>query len=198
MSYKTLTVTFHDFWHSGSGRGTGNLIDASIDRDAARLPYLPGRQLKGLLREALATLESLGHVATGNTSALFGEGADADAGETRHDSKPGALQVSDARLPEPIVAWLQAGNQRDAAKLRAELTRPIFATTIDEASGTARDQSLRSTEVTIPLTLEAQIEGPDSDDWVATLNRALPLIRAAGAHRSRGLGRCTVQWKEAR
>jgi hypothetical protein len=41
-----------------------------------------------------------------------------------------------------------------------------------------------------PLTFTATVSGPDAGAWVDELRRCVPLIRALGSHRHRGLGRC--------
>src|SRR5690625_450439 len=59
---KTLQIQIFSYWHTGSGMGKGPELDATVIRDSTGLPYLPGRTIKGLLREALLTCEQLGHI----------------------------------------------------------------------------------------------------------------------------------------
>ena len=47
-----LRFEIQSFWHAGSGRGDGAVADATVLRSRAGLPILPGRTVKGLLREA--------------------------------------------------------------------------------------------------------------------------------------------------
>jgi CRISPR/Cas system CSM-associated protein Csm3 (group 7 of RAMP superfamily) len=188
-----LTVRFLDYWHVGSGRGLGKHLDAVVDKDASGLPYVPGRMLKGLLRDAVWRLESWGHpgFARGCTRALFGTRPDeAD----RHTKTDGCVYISDARLSDAISNWLADPAQRDT---RAALYRQIYATAIDERRGCARKNSLRGIEVVVPVTLAANLTvecaaSPGAPDPQALIGMALPLIQAVGAHRSRGLGRVVL------
>lgn len=199
MKRMRLEVCFHEYWHCGSGSGRGSTLDAVVERDHAGLPYVPGRTLKGLLRDAVATLEGLQQRPTGSAAALFGLGARAGleqrAGQTRHDSVAGMLFVSDARLPQELAGWLAQDAQKPQ---RRALFGELFSTAVDPVSHVALDKSLRSIEVVVPLTLHAELsaKGAISPDWQETLARALPLVTRIGANRSRGLGRCSLALEE--
>lgn len=201
-----LQVDFINYWHVGSGRGNGYQVDAVCARDADGLPVLPGRQLKGLLRHAVRRAETWGWMdglalpagpLTRHEHLLFGSSSQE---EDRFSTEPGALQVDCARLPDNERAWLA---QADETDLRSELFGELFSTAIDEL-GSARRFSLRGLEVSIPvqlraiLTLEVCAVQPelraqqrafiDSGNGWTALERALPLLDAVGADRSRGLG----------
>lgn len=198
MTKARLDLTFLDFWHCGSGSGRGASVDAVVDRDYLGLPYVPGRMLKGLLRDAVGTLEGLGHAEAGSAEHLFGRAARSDeTGQTRQASVPGVLAVSDARLPDDLARWLAHEEQRAA---RAALTTEVFSTAIDSHTGVALDRSLRAIEVAIPLELHAEIAPvgrcQPGCDWRDIVRRALPLLNRIGAGRSRGLGRCVAELKE--
>ncbi|MEJ2682664.1 MAG: RAMP superfamily CRISPR-associated protein [Gammaproteobacteria bacterium] len=51
-----LKITFLDYWHAGGSHGQGFHTQATVARDHDGLPYLPGRTLKGLLRDAVSQL----------------------------------------------------------------------------------------------------------------------------------------------
>jgi hypothetical protein len=182
-----LELELLDFWHCGSGKGSGDFLDARADRDAAGLPFVPGRLLKGLLREALARCEAYGHVAPGSTGALFGA-ALAEAGEAL---EPGSLRVSDARLPEALRVWLRTP---DSVLYRQALSRELYA----PAAGSARGR--QGLEAIVPVSLEAELRSlgdpAPPPDWRERIALALPLVGALGAGRSRGLGRCTLRIRE--
>ncbi len=198
MNVMRLEVDFRGYWHAGTGRGSGHHLDALVCRDACGLPYLPGKTLRGLLRDALGRLEEWGSAAAasaGITQDLFGSTAweyNNGAPVTRDTTEPGKLFVSDARLPEDVSAWLA---QEDNAPLRAGLFREHFSTAMTK-QGVARNKSLRGTEVSVPLTLTAEVHllpGCEAHGWKEALKAALPLVRAAGSHRSRGFGRCVIR-----
>lgn len=183
----TLEIELLDFWHCGSGRGSNDFLDAVAGRDAAGLPFVPGRLLKGLLRDAVARYEAFGHAAVGSTEALFG---------TRHAAPeaprlPGRIRVGDARLPEVLRAWLRAPG---GAAYRQALARELFAATVDD-TGKPRESGPRGLEVIVPVVLEAELLaiGDAPDGWRGLLAAALPLAGAVGAHRTRGLGRCAMR-----
>ena len=48
MKYK---VTFLDYWHLSSGLSAGAKLDSTVTRDENGLPYIPGKTIKGLIKE---------------------------------------------------------------------------------------------------------------------------------------------------
>ena len=52
MSTIKYEIEFFSNWHCGSGLAAGADVDALVIKDQEGLPYIPGRTLKGLLREA--------------------------------------------------------------------------------------------------------------------------------------------------
>lgn len=200
-----LIVTLGSFWLSGSGLGRAFDIDAECVVDADGLPYLPGKHLRGLLRDAMRIAEKdhfamlpsedgkRTHLRPGATDALFGRGG-RGAG---YDGSAGLLEVRDARLSGEIADWLSThAGDRDA------LFRRLHQTAIDAERGVAKQSSLRVTEAAIPMHLEGeialtpwadQVEGEVAiwarDRWRAIVEAALPLIAAVGQGRHHGLGR---------
>jgi hypothetical protein len=186
---KTLIVEILDFWHCGTGKGSGEHLDALADRDSRGLPHVPGKMLKGLLRDAVGLCEAFGQLPAGTQLELFGGGAGQPA-------QPGCLRVADALLPKELAGWLLA---EAGAEARAALSRDLFATAVDPVTGVAAGRSLRGLEAIVPLLLRAEI-GPlpgrtAPDDWADRLRKALPLVRALGHQRSRGLGRCQLRFE---
>jgi CRISPR/Cas system CSM-associated protein Csm3 (group 7 of RAMP superfamily) len=194
MNQYTLIVDVHDWWQPGTGLGSGAHLDELAHVDADGLPELPGRTLKGLLRDAVTRAEELGWVEKGITERLFGRRDDTDDGRT----SPGCLRVGSARLPEAERRWLALAEAEDA---RAQLFSEISATAIDRQSGSAVEHSLRGIQVVLPLTISAPIglvPGRDAPaGWQKALRLSLPLIRAVGSGRSRGLGRATLTLENA-
>ncbi|EGJ09045.1 RAMP superfamily CRISPR-associated protein [Rubrivivax benzoatilyticus] len=201
MSVRTLRLEFLDTWHVGCGRGDGSNLDAVVARDADALPYVPGRMLRGVLRDAAEALAAWGHADPAAVLQLFGGLAERSDAPGRSLSQAGCLTVSDARLPAAERAVLAApapGEPDPQAALRAALFVPSFQTAIDLDSGTALDGSLRGVELVVPLTLQAEvgITGVDADAPWALLDRALPLVRAIGAMKTRGHGRVALDWEK--
>lgn len=183
----TATISFEilSHWHVGSGRGRGGDVDALVIKDEHGLPHLPGRAVKGLLREGLQIAEDAQVVPGGRTNEWCGK----PAPRGRPDgSEPGLLSFSDARLPAAEQEWLAspAGQKvRDSLYDR-------FASTALDAHGMAKDKTLRAIELCVPITVEAAVHGPADKPWLDDLQKAATFIRGLGAHRHRGLGRCRV------
>ncbi|NKI33909.1 hypothetical protein HFP89_01860 [Wenzhouxiangella sp. XN79A] len=188
-----MTIDFLGFWHCGGGRGGGSVVDAVIHRDASGLPVVPGRHLKGLLREAVSCAESWQWegFARGDTERLFGTRTETHGA----DSRAGFLRVGDGVLPAATQRYL--AESEAGRKLVPALFRSLHSTAISPETGSALRRSLRGMEVVVPLKLEAPImtimnAGAEPVEWLERLEAALPLIRAVGAYRSRGLGRARL------
>ncbi|HMO50103.1 MAG TPA: RAMP superfamily CRISPR-associated protein [Kiritimatiellia bacterium] len=176
------SIDILSYWHAGSGQSGGASVDSLALRDQNGLPYLPGKSLKGLFREAVQVLEEHIPDTSGQTIRLFG------SRDTRREGTQfGLLRFEDARLPDDFDRWLSAPDE----PARQELFEYISATALSE-HGIALQKSLRSIEVALPMTLKAVISGPVNENWPVILQKAAPLIRSVGAHRHRGLGRCCV------
>ena len=201
MSYQ-LKIDIQSYWHAGTGRGQGSDVDALVHRDKYGIPCLPGRTVKGLLRDAVARWQAFeGESAEGKPLVvqLFGKSSD-DEGDAETGTPMagfGLLRVSDATLHADELFYLR---QAENEQLVSGLFRSLHATKINPDTGTAEDQSLRGIEVVIPLTLYAEIlevPGVETvDNWVDKIEPALSLIQAVGAHRTRGLGRAVVTLEE--
>lgn len=208
-NHAMLTIDIAGYWHSGTGRGSGSHLDAVVDTTHDGLPYLSGRHIKGLLRDAVLKAETWNQLdrfkgpkpGASLTDLLFGRrNQDPESRVPRDETTQGYLRIGDGVLPADLARWLADGNQR---ALRPYLNRELSSTAIDTGTGVARSRSLRGIQVTVPLRLEAEIGSmpqlhldPDhalvSGHWPAILAHCLPLIRAVGAHRTRGLGRARL------
>lgn len=187
----TLTFQFHSFWHVSTGRGGGAVLDMLTHRDVDGLPCLPGSSVKGLLRDAVFRAETWGYLDEDTTSEWFGTLGNEQNTENRFTT-PGCLLVSDAAIARKVGDYLryhQQANAKDAKALLAGFFHAIAATAMEK--GIAKNKSLRSIEVVIPLELQAELEAPEEWDY-SELEKCLPLIRAAGGGNNRGLGRVTV------
>lgn len=180
----SLEIKILSYWHAGSGLGRGADVDALVLKDRDDLPYLPGRTVKGLLREGVLSCEDAGLVHPGRACSLFGKPATAGHPDA---STPGMLNFSDARLPDKDAQWLACQKGTDS---RTALYDSIASTSLDER-GMADDHTLRTIELCVPLTLVARVSGP-TGDWIGDLQKACCLVRSLGSHRNRGFGRCRI------
>jgi hypothetical protein len=69
------------------------------------------------------------------------------------------------------------------------------ASTAIDPNGIAKEGSLRRIEVTIPLTLEAEILNIPDEEFKNLLIEALSMVKRLGVNRNRGLGRCSLTVK---
>ena len=58
MATLQYSITFHGDWHCGSGMAAGAELDALVIKDGRGFPYIPGKTIKGLLREQAEMLVS--------------------------------------------------------------------------------------------------------------------------------------------
>jgi len=162
MRYK---ITFLDYWHLSSGLSGGARFDSIVTKDESNIPYIPGKTLKGLIREQY---ENLNYP---ELEKLFGkEGVD-----------EGELYFNNAVLDKEEKDAIVSKN------LQNYLYDSIASTAIDN-NGIAVDDSLREIEVVIPLILYTEIIGANSDITDAFLS-----VKRVGLNRNRGLGRCVVE-----
>ncbi len=193
-----LEIELRSFWRIGSGRGQGALHDATILRDRDGLPYVPGRSLRGLLRDAFAKLEAWDHLTKGLTVELFGTEGAAALSAANGETRSGTVAVSNAVLsPQVRAKLLDSGDM--ASTMREALTRTVYATAIEEETGSAKDHSLRTDEVAVPMKLYGELElaadlsREKCDQVMAKLNEALSLITGLGARRNRGFGEVIIR-----
>lgn len=187
ISYK---ITFHSDWHCGSGLAAGADLDALVVKDKNGMPFIPGKTLKGLIREATEELLFLTNQFDENADELkkvFGNATDRNVKESNNndydDMAKGETFFANATLSENEYKAIVCN------KAQKFLFRSVASTRIDK-EGIAVEHSLRKMEVTIPCTLESSILSvPDA--MAATLVKAMGYIKRLGQNRNRGLGRCS-------
>lgn len=179
-------ISFHSYWHCGSGQGAGASLDSLVTKDPNGMPYVPGKTLKGLIREAVVELTGWENSAEGDFEPsaellkVFGYFSD-----NKDDMYKADSFFSNATLPHGEY-WqiIKDKNQR-------YLYQTIASTAIED-EGVARQGSLRTAEVCVPCTLYAMITNvPES--FAETISLALSYIKNLGRGRTRGLGRCTIK-----
>ncbi len=193
MTEVNVSIELLSYWQAGSGEGVRPFLDAVSRRDQDGLPYLPGKTIKGIWREAMRATEDYRHVPEHTTDLLFGQRSE-DPGPG--DFESGILAFSNAVLPDSLRNWfLNSGEGRDC---RRQLFHQLDATALQD--GLAVDKSLRSIEVCVPLTLHARVSlarpvprNFGDPSWRERLSTAAGLIRKIGYQRHRGLGRCRFQ-----
>ncbi|EJL6398637.1 hypothetical protein NMR73_001587 [Vibrio navarrensis] len=191
MNRFQVTLIFHSEWHVGSGEEGGAYADALVLKDSLNLPYLPGKALKGLFRDAFVTACENGWFAGALNSqvvaSLFGH-------EGEKEQTNAALSFCNAQLSAPEQAYFQQNPEQTR-----HLYRVHHSTAIDSQTGVALQTSLRALEVAVPVVLYAQIEvdvarlehavAASIGEW---LDACSALIFELGAKRTRGLGQVSL------
>ncbi len=174
-------IEFHSPWHCGSGLSAGADLDALVIKDKDGLPYIPGKTLKGLIREAVENIEQFSGLSHEDlVIQVFGNSDHDNMDETRK----GEAFFTNAELEESQRIYILQNN------LTSFLYDSVSSTAIDE-QGIAKKHSLRRREVTVPCKLFASIHFVD-DKLYPTIIKAFSMIKRLGTNRSRGLGRCTI------
>lgn len=166
-------------WHIGTGLDTATDANALVLKDDKGLPYIPGKTIKGLIKDAVIDLIEIGKATDEQLRVIFSRGIYPKESNNSFSDK---AFFSDACLAEVLA------NEIHSKQLSNFLYRNIASTSINK-NGVAKDKSLRVTEVTMPLVLEAHINHLEADDKTL-LKTAFKLIRHLGVNRNRGLGRC--------
>ena len=175
-------IQFYTNWHCGSGQAAGADVDALVIKDAQGLPFVPGKTIKGLVREALAYTLSQENKSKGMLTSICGVFKDKD------NCIKGSAFFTDATLHEDEKNVIVKDN------LAGFLYQSVSATAICN-DGIAKDNSLRKTQTTVPCTLYGQIMNLE-DDEAHEVERALMMIKRLGAGRTRGYGRCKISMEE--
>jgi hypothetical protein len=198
ISYK-LTFDFLSYWHIGSGLEGGGYADALTLKTADGLPFIPGKSIKGLLREAF-TVAAENHWFdtadfTSEELAIFLFGAEGQNGL----SAQGALQITSAFLAKDEQLYFEA-NPVD----KQYLYKSITSASVNYETGVVNEGSLFSIEVAVPMQLHCLLDinkhhtefprfqlllNGNFEQW---LTNCCQLITHIGAKRQRGLGHVNV------
>ena len=180
----------------GSGEG-GALVNVDLAVHDSGIPFVPGRRLKGLLKESLMeVLEMFGREDPALVEALFGKGGKAGPkGKLRFPN----LYLADWTELLKELKELKAADQTTyhPHNLRNHFTQEIPQTAIE--NGTAKKGSLRVYRTLNPnLTFEGKLEGCQllTDEEKTYLEYAATNLRAAGTRRNKGFGDVEVRLKE--
>lgn len=187
-----LTVDLLSDATFGRGEGTAGAVDVEVEHDAFGLPFLGGKGLRGLLRDAWLSMQEhfpeLGDAAR----RVFGPHGDLD--------ETAILRIGDAVIEEPARGYFVAAVEREHHPLVPEvilsaLTDIRSQTSEERDTGAPARTTLRSTRVVLGgLRLAAPLSWfakPDPKDLRCLALAALG-ARHAGLARNRGRGHVRV------
>ncbi|MDR0864061.1 MAG: RAMP superfamily CRISPR-associated protein [Candidatus Symbiothrix sp.] len=189
------TVKFFSEWHCGSGLAAGANINALVVKDKNELPFIPGKTIKGLVREAVEDIlsfknekkEKIFYETFGYNNDDEENKKNIDDIEKLENNGVGCCFFSNAVLNETLSSDIK---NEDLVRF---LYRSHSSTAIED-SGIAKEHSLREIETVIPCELHGTI------NYVPKLMEenikdGLGLIKRLGVNRNRGLGRCQITLK---
>ncbi|MEE1340133.1 MAG: RAMP superfamily CRISPR-associated protein [Succinivibrionaceae bacterium] len=206
MIEKTLVIKFLTPWHVSSGLGDGYWADSVLRRDNDGFPYIPGRALKGALREGARIISQCSgrDDLTYISKVIFG--SDISKNEK---SKEGLINFSSAYLNYEIKCALEGDDKNSIYKEEYIRDLLCYRTQIKlDENGITENGSLRTIECGIPyLTFEAELEIKEniikssqgitfSESWINQyLECVIAACKSIGADRARGLGKCEITFK---
>jgi CRISPR-associated protein Csx10 len=192
-----LTLTTRSYVLFGTGEGHA-LRDADVVFHPSGFPYVPGRRIKGLLRESLLEVLEM----HGRSSKEAKDIADQLFGSAGRAGSGAALRFPNLYLPgwAGLLKELDKLKQTHPKEFHAERLQAMYCaevtqTAIEEKTGAAKDSSLRTYRVLLPgISFEGSIEGVEAlnaqhRDW---LRDAAANLRSAGSRRNRGFGEISV------
>lgn len=181
MNHKiTYQIEFFNYWHAGSGLSGSTYADDIVNKTENELPFIPGKTIKGLLRDAADNINYFNKEMVSDEFIKNIFGARADEGNTNY-LEEGKAFFSNAGLSKTL------SKEIIKASFANELYTVISSTKIDE-NGQAIKSSLRQMEVTIPLTLYGNIE--NAGQYEKEFDYCFGWIKQIGQNRNRGLGKC--------
>lgn len=186
MINASIVILLESEWLIAGGESELGTADLAPIKDGDGLPVIPGRTLRGLLREATTLIDDAHR--SSHATRLFGTrkqpGASADAGD-------GALRIGNA------VVAAELANLCDSTDSRQDFYTSVRRTALEPGTRTAKAHSLREFEVAIAgLELVAPLACPDEES-LGIVAFAAGLVRSLGHSRSRGLGRCRMEvWRD--
>ena len=191
-------ITFYSDWHCGSGLSSGADLDLLVIKDKDKMPFIPGKTMKGLIREAIEDLKELDvKYKTKDLISILGAEAkvkvnkesEADiednSGNELSFDKQGCCFFKNAELEDNLKIHVKNNNLQDF------LYHSIASTAIGE-DGVADEHSLRKIQVTVPCELTGEILDVPQD-YFDLFSDALSFIKQLGQNRNRGLGRCSIE-----
>ncbi len=189
MNEMKYIIQFFSEWHAGSGLTSGSDLDALVVKDKDGFPFIPGKTLKGLFKEAATEILELLKIDPEQSeliTELFGY----------FDENP----VMDSKIHTQGKAFFS--NAEVSPELKKAITRnyPGYfyrhtASTAIGENGIAVPHSLRRMQTVIPCQLVGTIYGVD-EKFKPDLIKCMKWIKRLGQNRHRGLGRCIIKEME--
>lgn len=172
------------------GEGTAGVVDAEVEHDEYGMPFIGGKTIRGLLRDAWLSMEQ--HFAELRDAAkrVFGESQALD--------DACRLRIGDAVLPDALRAVVQQAVERKAKPITPSAILEAFTsiryqTAEDRESGAPDPTTLRASRVVLRgFAFESRLLWLDdyrpAEDDVRLLALCVQTVRHGGLLRNRGRG----------
>lgn len=184
-----VELEFLSYWQPGSGLGIESAADSAVVRDGAGLPFLPGRTLKGLLRDAC----DLAGISEADLRRWFGSSVQhAPADEhpephleaSRFTTEEGRLWFDSARLPRAWIDWMEtriqaAGRFAGDAKREAELDAETRAAMLQANKDLEDAVAIRDTLFRFIASTSIDRDGAARDHTLRVMQVVVPMTLRA-------------------
>ena len=177
MSTIKYEIIFFSNWHCGSGQAAGADVDMLVIKDCQGLPYVPGKTIKGLLRDA-ATVLSCPKAFVDRIFGVSGDKVNPQLGDAYFCNATFPKTESDYIVSEKLTPYLYQS----------------FASTAIDDQGIGKNATLRKVETVVPCKLEGSILCVP-EDAVSKFIELMKYIKRIGVGRNRGFGRCQLTIK---
>lgn len=189
MSEIRYTIEFFNEWHCGSGLAAGAGVDSLVIKDRNNLPFVPGKTVKGLVRNAVEELlifynKEDKDTLNKNIIKTFGF-----FDEDKDTAEKGTAFFTNAELSREEQKAIRSN------KLSKYMYRSISSTAIDK-EGIAEEHSLRNMETVVPCSLQGKILEIPDENVKKFIIKSLGMIKRIGQNSNRGLGRCSFNITE--
>lgn len=168
-----------------SGEAYNSTVDIDCVYDKYGIPYIPAKRIKGCIREAALELKEIGNLNEEEYNAMFG----------KEGNSPSIFTISNARIKDydEIVEDIKSFNKNGLCEQQKVLNLYTYTRTqtkINESSGSAEDNSLRTMRVVKKgLVFYADLEFNDKEDkYFIKFEQAVKMVKHMGLSRTRGLG----------
>ena len=201
MSTRYLRLTFDSDWHVGSGAGIPGSVDRQVLRDEEGFPYVPGKTLTGILRDAAEWIADTRDAAEEGDRwkraliGLFGEQPETHGGTSGESASGASIGIGSAVLSPDLRGYILGAREASGIDLRETLFTVRPGVKIDPETGRALDDHLFSTERVRGCVLCAPVKylkGALSEDEEKLWGDAVRAVRRLGGKRRRGGGRCRL------
>lgn len=203
MKKATLEITLKSDLCAGSGYSYAGVVDTDSESDQFGLPWIPGRRLKGCMREAAEEILPVLHEK--DLDRLFGSRGGKRTGDLIVDN---AVLCNYAELLPTVREIQKTYAEKNPPENPADrifgLFTSIRAQTKMDENGIAEDNSLRFTRVInhympdgkTEMRFQADICFADTGE--EDIKLVVHALRGIGMHRNRGLGQVQCELKAIR